>query len=528
MQDEQTTRHALTVRDCLRILDRRRWWLLAPLFVCWAAIWTISWLLPSQFRSETLILVEQQKVPEEYVVANVSVDVQDRLNAMKQQVLSRTRLEKIIEQFQLYPSERKRQGMDAAVEKMRDTDVEIKPVETPGRKGEAAAFVIKYSAPSARLAQTVNAQLTSLFIDENIQEQSQMAENTTDFLSSELDDARSKLAEQEDRIKHFKGQHLGELPAQMESNVQILTGLQDRLRSLTQSLNRAQEQKLYLESLLAQYRSVKVGGEHGATSLPALDQELERLRSELTAAQTRYTEKHPDVIRLQNEVAKTEKLKQQIESDLASKGSSGLDTAPTTTAELQAMSPILQIQGQLKANELEVQDTHRQVQQMEAQIAAYQGRLNSAPVAEQQLADLTRDYDQSKANYDSLLKKQMQSQLATNLEKRQQGQQFRIIDPASLPNQAYSPDRLKFSAFGLLAGLILGIGCLSAAEYVDDRVRGSHDVKIAGARILVGIPHLMTPLEEQQQARRRVQEWCAAILLAVVIVAGNVLTFYKG
>jgi uncharacterized protein involved in exopolysaccharide biosynthesis len=192
------------------------------------------------------------------------------------------------------------------------------------------------------------------------------------------------------------------------------------------------------------------------------------------------------------------------------------------------MSPILQIQGQLKANQLEIQDPQRQVQQMEAQIGAYQSRLNSAPVAEQQLADLTRDYDQSKANYDSLLKKQMQSQLATNLEKRQQGQQFRIIDPPSLPNQPYSPDRLKYSAFGLLAGLILGIGCLSAAEYVDDRVRGRHDLKIAGARVLVSIPHLMTPDEELRQARRRKHEWCAAAALAAVILAGNVLTFYKG
>jgi polysaccharide chain length determinant protein (PEP-CTERM system associated) len=528
MQDEQTTRQALTVRDYRRILYRRRWWLLAPLFVCWAAVWTVSWSLPAQYRSETLVLVEQQKVPEEYVVANVSVDVQDRLNAMKQQVLSRTRLEKIISQFGLYPGERKHQGLDAAVERMRDTDIEIKPVEAPGRKGEAAAFSIKYSAPSARLAQTINSQLTSLFIDENIQEQAQMAENTTDFLSTELDEARNKLAEQEDRVKQFKGHHLGELPAQMESNVQILTGLQDRLRSLTQSLNRAQEQKLYQESLLAQYRSVKVGADHGSSSLPALDQELERLRAELTADQTRYTETHPDVIRLKGQIAKTEKLKRQIESDLASKGSSGVDTSPTTTAELQAMSPILQIQGQLKANELEIQDTHRQVQQLETQIAAYQGRLTSAPVAEQQLADLTRDYDQSKANYDSLLKKQMQSQLATNLEKRQQGQQFRIIDPPSLPNQPYSPDRLKFSAFGLFAGLILGFGCMSVAEYVDDRVRSSHDVKIAGARVLVGIPHLMTPQEEQQQGRRRVQECCAAALLVGFIVLGNLLTFYKG
>jgi polysaccharide chain length determinant protein (PEP-CTERM system associated) len=527
MWEDPKTGQALTLRYYRHILYRRRWWLLGPLFVCWLAVWATSWLLPAKYRSESMILVEQQKISQEYVVANVSEDVQDQLNAMKQQILSRTRLEHIIEQFQLYPRLRKQPGLDDAVEQMRN-DVEIKAVEAPGRKGETSAFSIIYTAPSAQLAQTVNSQLTSLFIDENIQEQAQIAENTTDFLSTELETARNKLAEQEKKIKQFKGQHLGELPAQMESNVQILTGLQDRLRSLTEGLNRAQEQKLYLESLIGQYRSVKLGADHGASSLPALDQELEQLRSELAAAQARYTDTHPDVIRLKGQVAKTEKLKQQLESDLAGKGASSLDTAPTTAADLQAMSPMLQLQGQLKANQQEIQDTQRQIQQLDTQIAGYQNRLNSVPVTEQQLADLTRDYDQSKANYDSLLKKQMQSQLATNLEKRQQGEQFHLIDPPSLPHRPFYPDRTVFSVFGLFAGLILGFACVGVAEYADDSVRGSHDVKIAGARVLVAVPHLTTPEMEQKQARQRMQEWCAVIFLLVVMVAGNVLTFFKG
>jgi polysaccharide chain length determinant protein (PEP-CTERM system associated) len=527
MFEEVSAKPALSVQDYWAILCRRRWWLLFPFFICWLGTWSASWIMPAKYRSETLILVEQQKVPAEYVVANVSVDLRERIQSMTQQILSRTRLQQIIEQFKLYSSLAKRLGPDGAIEQMRK-DINIELVEAPGKRGDFTAFRISYSAPSAQLAQVVATQITSLFIDQNIQEQSKQAENTTEFLSSELEDVRQKLAQQEARVKEFKGQHMGELPTQMDSNVHILTGLQDRYQNLTQALNRAQEQKLYLESLLNQYRNVKANSEEGAITLPALDQELSRLRAALANAQTKYTDKHPDVIHLKGQIAKTEKLKADIEADLAKSAAAGKDKPPTTPAQLQAMSPALQIEGQLRANEQEIQDVRRQQQQLEGQIGAYQVRLNATPVREQQLADLTRDYEQSKSNYESLLKKQMQSQLATNLEKRQQGQQFRIIDPPGLPTRPYSPDRTKFNVFGLIGGLLLGLGCLAFVEYLDDYVRGSNDVKIAGVKVLVGIPHLTTPEEERKQSRWHVAEWCAGFLIVLTIIAGNVFTFYKG
>jgi polysaccharide chain length determinant protein (PEP-CTERM system associated) len=526
MFEEAPAQPVLTVRDYWHTLCRRRWWLLLPLFACWLGAWTASWMLPAQYQSETLILVEQQKIPQEYVVANVNMDMQERMHSMTQQILSRTRLQQIIDQFKLYPNLSARQGPDAPIDQMRK-DIDIK-LESAGKQGDLTAFRITYSAPTAQLAQLVVTQLTSLFINENIEDQAQQSERTTDFLSSELEDARSHLAEQEGKIKQFKGGHLGELPAQMESNVQILSGLQERHRNLTQTLNRAQEQKLYLESLLSQYRTVKIGGDHDANSLPALDAELARMRAALADAQTRYTEKHPDVVHLEGQIAKTEQLKKSIEEDLAKdQGDTMGQRPPATTAELQAMSPVLQIEGQLKANDQEIRDARRDLSDMEKQISQYQSRLNETPVREQQLADLTRDYDQSRSNYDALLKKQMQSQLATNLEKRQEGQQFRIIDPPSLPRKAASPDRVRFSLLGLLGGTLLGCGCLAGAEYLDDSVRG-HDLKIANVRVLVGIPHLVTPAEEQRQKHWRVGEWAAAALMTATILLGNAFSFYKG
>jgi polysaccharide chain length determinant protein (PEP-CTERM system associated) len=521
-QEETSSRSPITFHDAWEMLVRRRWLVGGGLFVCWLAVWSASWLLPSIYRSDTVILIEQQRVPEEYVVANVSVDLQQRLEGMRQQILSRTRLQHIIEQFGLY-KEANKTNPDEVIEQMRK-DVKTELVEAPGRRGQLSAFKISYSAPSARLAQQVNAQLTSLFIDQNIEEQSQRTESTTEFLSSELETARARLTEQEAKIKQFKSGNLGQLPSQMEANVRILSGLQERQHSLSQSLNRAQEQKLYFESLLAQYRSVKVEADNGANSLPGIEDQLAKLKQELADDQTKYTPDHPDVLRLKRLIVRTEKQKNEIEAKMAS-GNNSSAPAAAETHDPRTMTPILQFESQLKANQQEITDTKRELQQVDQQIASYQGRLNEMPIREQQLSDLTRDYDQSKANYDSLLKKQMQSQLATNLEKRQQGEQFRILDPPSLPKKPVSPDRLKLSLMGLFAGLVVGLGLAVLVEAVEDRVRSEEEVtRIVNIRILAGIPHLFTPNEEKKRRLRRMLEWSCAGLMLLVMVAANAYT----
>ena len=518
--DDNSARTPITPHDAWETLVRRRWLVGGGLFLCWLLVWCGSWLLPSVYRSETVILIEQQKVPEEYVVANVSVDLKQRLEAMTQQTLSRTRLQHIIEQFGLYKDDYKA-NPDEVIEQMRTRDIKIEPRETPGKNGQLAAFSISYRAPTARLAQQVNAQLTSLFIDQNIEEQSQRAEGTTEFLSSELQSARDHLNEQESKIKQFKAGNLGQLPSQMETNVHILSGLQERQQSLSQALNRAQEQRLYYESLLTQYRSVNKEQEKGGNNLPAIDEQLSKLKEELADAQAKYTPDHPDVLRLKRLIARTEKQRDDIQRRLAEGG----NDASTHTHDPRTMTPILQFESQLKANQQEIADIKRDLAQVETQISGYQGRLNNMPIREQQLADLMRDYDQSKANYDSLLKKQMQSQLATNLEKRQQGEQFRIIDPPSLPKKPVSPDRLKLSLMGLAGGLLLGLGLAISVEAIEDKVRTEDEVtRLVKVRILAGVPHLFTPQEESKRKIRRVVEWSAAAVMLVVMVAANAYT----
>ena len=518
-------------------LRRRRWWLILPIFLGWAAVWAVSWFLPVSYKSETLILVEQQQVPEQYVVPNLTNNIQERLQSMTQQILSRTRLLRIIDQYHLYADQKSRLSPDEIVDNMR-ADVQIDLVQAPGRREDLTAFKISYSTKNPQLAQQVTNQLTSLFIDENIHARQQQSESTTSFLDSQMEDARKALSGQEQRVREFKSQHLGQLPTQLQSNVQILSGLQARLQGELEALNQSKQQNLYLESLLTQYRSIRESLHKGSDANrelpPALDQELARLKTQLADVQAHYTERSPDYRKLKDQIGRVEKMKQQMgtQQDSGSSPSrkdiNDSDSA-TDYKDLKDMTPMLELQSQLMANKLDIDNRHKLITRLETQIQDYQALINQMPVREQQLADLTRDYDQSRANYESLLAKRNQSELATNLEKRQQGEQFRIIDPPSFPEKPYKPDRMLLSLAGLFAGTLLGIGATAAAELFDDRIRGEQNLsELVTARVLTEIPPLPTALEKLHLKRRMIFEWLGASGMLLVTVAGFLVTYYHG
>jgi polysaccharide biosynthesis transport protein len=539
MHDDLEEVPSRSLEEYWAIVRRRRWWIFLPLFICWALVAAVSWFLPTTYRSEALILVEQQNVPEQYVVPNVTVSLQDRLQSMTQQILSRTRLQATIDHFGLYSKRRTPSALldsGDAVEQMRK-DIKIELVESPGHPGVLTSFKIDYSARSRELAQQVNSELTSLFIDENLKSQQQRSENTTAFLETQLASARSQLEEQEAKVRAFKARHLGDLPSQLESNVQILTGLQTQLDNNQRVLDGAKQQKLYLESLLQQYQAVHGslgGGDTAATSPEVLDKELLDLRTRLADARSRYTEDFPDVVSLKHKIDETVKLKKKIEDDItanqnAFKAASATGTVSTDEGRYDASSPMMQLRSQLKANELEIKNYQRHAGVIESQIAIYRSRLNMTPETEQELADISRGYEEAKANYNSLLQKQNQSQLATSLERRQQGEQFRIIDPPSLPDKPSSPNHLLVSLVGLALGVGIGLGLATLLELTNVRVWHEKDLEgLVPGRVLVGIPHLCTPGEDRRRAVFRWLELGAAVGMIIAIMAGNLYAFYKG
>ncbi len=524
--------------DYWAIVVRRRWWILLPMFLAWATIWGVSWLLPSTYESEALVLVEQQKVPDQYVVPNVTVSLQDSLQSITQQTLSRTRLQATIDRFHLYPEHG---GLGSLlkssdpVEQMRE-DIRIELVRSPGHPADFTAFKMHYSAGSPELAQQVNNELTSLFVNENVKAQQQLSEDTTSFLESQLDSARARMKDQEAGVASFQAKHMGELPSQLESNVQIMSGLQSQLQSTHQAMDAAKQQQLYLESLLQQYQSahpILVDGDSLATSATTLDSELIDLHLRLQDLQSRYTDGYPDIVSLKDKIAKVIDQKRQIESDAAAHPKSQEATSapdPAAVEEVQGAlsTSVMQLESQLKADRLEIQNDQRQADNLESQIAIYRGRLNTTPETEQQLTDISRGYEESKSNYNSLLEKKMQSQLATSLEQRQKGEQFRIVDPPSLPNQPSGPNHFRLSLGGLAFGIVLGLGLAAFLEATDVRVRHEKDLKdLVPARVLVGIPRLNTPREDQLHSKTQWLEIGLTMVIASLISIGNLYSFYK-
>jgi polysaccharide biosynthesis transport protein len=525
--------------DYWSIVVRRRWWILLPTFVCWAVVWTCGWLLPDRYESDALLLVEQQKVPEHYVVPNFTLDPQDRVRSITQRILSRTRLQATIDRFHLYP---RGHGLSSLlqpkdpVEQMRK-DIQIDLVQsdgkTPSRTGDLAAFKIRYSAATPEIAQQVNSELTSLFIDENLKSQQQLSESTTAFLSSQLSDARTGLEEQEAKVREFKAKHLGDLPSQLESNVQILSGLQGQLQSNQRALDGATQQKLYLQSLQQQYRTAMAetgGSDPGTGPEDTLNKELAEERAALAVARSKYTDDHPDVAALKDKIAETEALRKQMEKEIAAKQKATPETeAANQPASSSTSNSMMQIQSQLEANQLEIQNGEKRRKVLEVEIASYQARLNLTPATEQELSDISRGYEESKANYDSLLQKQNQSQLATSLEQRQQGERFTIVDPPSAPLKPFSPNHLLVGLGGLAFGIAAGVGLVALLELTDVRVRHQRDLEgLIAARVLVGIPHLSSRRENQMRRLRGSLEAVAAVALIALMAAGNFYSFYKG
>lgn len=514
---------------------RHTWHFLVPFFFGWLIVWAASWFMPSVYRSGTLILVEQPTVPQQFVMTNVAGDLQGRLNSITQQILSRTRLLHIIDQFDLYGKDRQRLSSDELVERMRK-DIEIELVRSPDRQ-ELTSFNIYYSAGKPRTAQQVTSELSNLFISENLEVRQQQSENTTRFLESELEEARTELTQQEQKVREFKDRYLGQLPGQLQTNLQILSGLQNQLQNEEEALNRAKQQNVYLESLLNQYHTVQrstKGGDSVPIGLPALDQELSRLKAQLTDLSSRYTDRHPDVRKVKEQIANTERLKEKLTAELNAKpsdaGTEGSSAAtPKDYNDLANASPMFQMQSQLKANQTEIANHQRSIQDFQARIGDYQGRLNQEPVREQQLTDLTRGYDQSKADYDSLLKKKNESELATSLERQQQGEHFRVLDPPNLPTKPYSPNRLKLLGIGLVVGVVLGTGLSAATEMADDRVYSDKELKkLLPTDVIVEIPPLATVKEQEQETRQARLRWAAAGAVFASVLVALAVTYLRG
>jgi polysaccharide chain length determinant protein (PEP-CTERM system associated) len=383
------------------------------------------------------------------------------------------------------------------------------------------------------VAQQVTSELTDLFINENLKVRQEESEDTTKFMEAQLESARASLAEQEAKVREFEGLHEGELPSQEASNLQILNGLQAQLQSEQEALSTARQQRVYLQTQIEQARLIRGTtrtADGAPTGLAAVDAELDRLRTRLADLSSHYTDRYPDVVNLKIEIAKTEKIREDLLADLKSKKSSN-KPADDSSAERAAADPsessaVLQLQGQLQVNQAEIANREQAIASIKARINGYQERLSEEPAREQQLADLTRGYEQSKANYDDLLKKKNESQMATSMELMQQGERFKVLDAPSLPLKPDFPNRLKLCGMGLGIGLALGVVVVGAFELMDDRLQGEKAIKaLLPMNVISEIPAVLNPLDQRREKRTLAFGWVLATFVLVTILAGSALSY---
>jgi protein tyrosine kinase modulator len=519
------------------IARRRHMHFLIALLVGWVTVWGASWVLPPTYKSNTLILVEQPTMPKNYVEPNVSGDLQDRLQSITEQILSRTHLISIIQKLHLYQNVRGLRTVDDKIALMRK-DIDIEVVRDP-QNDQISAFRIYYSARDPHVARNVTGELTSLFIRENLETRQQESEDTTKFLQAQVANARENLAEQEARVRQFEALHEGELPTQETSNLQILGGLQSQLQNEQDALNTAQQQRVYFQAMVDQYR-----GTHGTSQsaldlgestspIDAIDQQLAKLRARLADLRSRYTDRYPDVVEVQDQIAASLKVRQRLIA-AEKKNGSGSKQAPETNDANAGLDPqmsavLAQLQGQLESNRLEVVNREKSIVSLKARIAEYQARLNAEPISEQQLADLTRGYEQSKENYDNLLKKESDSEMATSMEQMQQGQRFTMLDPPSLPSKPDFPNRLKFCTFGLVAGLGLGLAVVAAFEFFDDRVQTERQIRsLLPISIIWDIPAVQDEKDLRKAKLKLALGWVTGVLVMATILAGSMFSFLRG
>lgn len=494
------TEKPFDIHEYLELALRRKWYIIIPLVCSILVSFGVYKRLPKIYKASTLILVQPQRIPESYIRPTVTDSVGSRLNTISQEILSRTRLESVINEFNLYPDLQNKVPMEGIVEGMRKA-VEVKVQENP-RERIQNSFTISYEGKEPRTVMMVTNKLASLFIEENLKVREMQAEGTSEFLIKELSRMEDELKRKEHDIRNFRERNMGQLPQQLDANLRILEGLQQQLQRTNENIRTAEDRSILIQNQIDYLKKrdslliAKGSGKNPVKSSedtvseqltgdPLISQ-LNTLKRDLSDAQSKYTENHPDVIDLKKKIA-------NLERKVEARRKEGLTEDNSTTLFLDPATQRLLTQYAEQFNEiqLEVRRLKSEVKTLKDQIALYQKRIEDTPKREQELALFTRDYDLLKSNYQSLLDKKIQAQMAQNLELKQQGEQFKILDPARLPEKPIKPDRNKILLIGAFIGISAGLGLAWFRESLDQSFHTVQDVEVyLGIPVIATIPSL--------------------------------------
>lgn len=456
----------------MRIVVRRGWMVVLPFSIGLALIPVLSRKTPNMYRSETLIRVIPKRVPDTLVQAITGGKMEDRVTTMRDLLLSRSQLEPIVKSLNLYPRLRQQRSMEEIVERMRS---EIN-LQNDGQE----TFRLEYVSTERYTAQKVTARLADVFIESNMRDREGLADETNRFLESQLNEAKEQLIEHEKRLELYRRQHAGELPSQLESNLQALRNTQTQLQAVNESTNRAQERRLLVERQIADAQALPADvvasdvGPPGQVPLTTA-QQLDAARAQLAANRLRYMPDHPDVRGGERTVRDLEaKLDEESRRPPAPGPNGGPILSPGQAAR---QKRIADLRGELDVIDHQITAGAAEQAQLKRAMADYQAKVDALPTRESELVELTRDYSTLQQTYMSLLTKRQDSKIAANLQRREIGEQFRIVDPASLPEKPYNQvQRMGIIASGAVAGLVFGVLIVAFLAFHDSTLRTEDDV----------------------------------------------------
>jgi polysaccharide chain length determinant protein (PEP-CTERM system associated) len=503
--------------DFVAIALRRKWAIILPFVIIALGTIFFAHFLPNRYRSETVILVVPQQVPESYVRSTVTSKIEDRLQSISQQILSRTRLEKIIQDFNLYERERQEGIMEDVVQRMRSRDIRVDTL-----KGDA--FRIAFIGDNPVTVMRVTDRLASHFIDENLRDREILAQGTSQFLTVQLEDARRRLIDQEKKLEEYRLHHSGELPSQAAGNLQQVQNLQVQVQNVIESLNRDVDRKLIIERALADLKAADAQAVASATPAAPGDNSDQPVTVQLAAAekflselQLRLTPEHPDVIRLKRRITG---LRQQAEAEALAAPLSPESTAPRTPGQILQRNRERALQLELETLDRQIANKRAEELRLRKLAAGYQARIEAVPARETELTELMRDHETVQKMYTDLLAKNEESKIAANLERRQIGEQFKILDAARPAERPFSPNRVQINLLGVVGGLMFGLALAGFLEYRDASFRSQDDVTVVlSLPVLAQIPLIATPLELLRVRRRRLIIAGLAFFVALAVTA---------
>jgi polysaccharide biosynthesis transport protein len=570
------------LRSYLAIARRRRGWLIATLTAGMVATLLVAFLLPPRYRSTGTVLIEQQEMPLDLVRSTVSSYADQRVQVISQRVMTTETLLDIIRRYDLYPRQRARETREALLKRMRD-DIGLKMISADvidPRSGHPTsatiAFEVSYTGSSPDLAARVANELTTLYLNENLTNRTQLAREATDFLRSEGDRINKQIADLEAKLEQFKQKNYNSLPELAQLNMQLLDRTEQQLLEAQERQTSLEQQRVFLEAQLAQLKpNSTLFSDTGDRILSSRDR-LKMLRSQLAAARAKYAPDYPDVVSLQREVdgleravgdtpsitndlrrdledaqaqlavarkryapdhpdrMRLERVVTSLQAQLAASerdASSGATattntganaTAPAVAATEADNPAYIEIKAQLSATLNDIKSQTDEVAKLNAQVEHYQRDVSLAPAVEKQYRDLMRDYENAHLKYEEIRSKQVEARTAQDLEANRQGERFTLIDPPLPPEEPVSPDRKLIFFAGLILSAGLAAGVLWLLEKVDTTIRTRSDLlQLVGIPPLALVPHIGTDGERRAARRRRQVATAGAVasfLIAIVLI----------